>query len=581
MSWIIGATGIIDKDLQEIIKKLAQKPLYQIEEENLFILAGGIKPTCHYINNLENRSSILSVGVGISHTDEEFHLIKDGDWQAFTSDNALERLNGHFVIIKWDKNEIRISTDKLGLRDIYYFKNSRQNIIFSTRLDWLVKISGAKINFKEFGSRWILFNQISRKSVFDEIERVSSGNSILINRLTNSLSNQKNYWVPNFHKEEFTQNTFSNLLEKLVTFPLSNNQMISLSLSGGMDSRLLLSFLLKNSHSNWYSHTFGDNRSADSVVVKKIISGLNIRHEQIDLPLPDIEGCIAEIKEYVSATIINSEASAILQLRNYNQLSGRDEIVIDGGFGEIWRRDFFNRLLLTGYKSLLRKDACEILPFMQYRRASIFNQDINDLMYAGSLEQLQEIFTELPAIEVIGAENWVDLFAIKTRLANYYSYEQARLDTIIYGFMPFVQPILLENIFNLNISHRKNGKLFKYLIDKNYKKLKDYPLAKGEITYPFWFNTPLSRVWKILSRKLKVNINNDNNPKKLIQLLSPYILDKINSSSVKQCELYNYTKLISLSNSLQNNELTVSQINELDWWLSFELFREHKKFKNL
>lgn len=579
MSWIIGASGIIDKDLQNILKKLAHKPLYQIEEENLFILAGGIKPTCHYINNLENRSSILSVGVGISHTDNEFHLIENEDWQAFTSDTTLEGLNGHFILIEWDKNEIRISTDKLGLRDIYYFKNSRQNIIFSTRLDWLVKISGAKINFKEFGSRWILFNQISRKSVFDEIERVSSGDSILINRLTNSLSNQKNYWVPNFHKEEFTPNTFSNLLEKLVTFPLSNNQMISLSLSGGMDSRLLLSFLLKNSHSNWYSHTFGDNRSADSVVVKKIISDLKIHHEQIDLPLPDIEGCIAEIKEYVSATIINSEASAILQLRNYNQLSGRDEIVIDGGFGEVWRRDFFNRLLLTGYKSLLRKDARGILPFMQYHRASIFNQDINDLMYAGSLEQLQEIFTELPAIEVIGAENWIDLFAIKTRLVNYYSYEQARLDTIISGFMPFVQPILLENIFQLNITHRKNGKLFKYMIDKNFKKLKHYPLAKSEITYPFWFNTTLSRVWKILSRKLKVNINNDNNPKKLIQLLSPYILDKINSSSVKQCEFYNYTKLIALSDSLNNNELTISQINELDWWLSFELFREENKIK--
>ncbi|HAW07907.1 MAG TPA: hypothetical protein DCW42_01870 [Bacteroidetes bacterium] len=574
MSWIIGISGYIDKDLQETIKKLTPQPLYKIEQNNLFIVAGGNQQTCIMANNLSSEEQIIAIGVGLKKSGNEFDFLAKDDWLNFTNEKQLNNLNGHFVIIKWDNNEIKIFTDKLGLRDIYVCKNSQNGILFSTRIDWLLKIINTKINFKEFGSRWLLFNQISSNSVFDGIERIGSGKSVFIDRKANIISINKKNWLPVFSEQNFSPDDFSNTLEQLIMFPLLHNQRISLSLSGGMDSRVILSFLLKNNYTNWYAHTFGDKNSPDSVVVNKIISDHNIHHEQIDLPFPDIYGCLKEIREYVSATIINSEASAIIQLRNYNTLAGRDEVIIDGGFGEIWRRDFFNRLLITGYKSLINKNTKEILPHMKYFRANIFNDEINNIMWQGSEEQLQNIFNELPRIEDIGAENWLDLFAIKTRLSNYYSYEQARLDSLLFGYMPFIQPSLLENIFNLKINHRKNGKLFKYLISKNFKDLTKYPLAKGQLTYPFWFNTLLSRIWKISAKKLKVKLYNDNRAEKLIQTLSPFILDSINSSSVKECEFYNYPRLLSLSNSLTKNEITNNEINELDWWLSFEIFRQ-------
>ncbi|MHB8931191.1 MAG: asparagine synthase-related protein [Melioribacteraceae bacterium] len=573
MSWLIGVSGKPPKELIEKIKLVASKPIAEIDNNDLYILTGGNHKTCFYSTENITDDSFIAVGVGVETSKKQIKFLGTNDWNAVSGNT--HNLNGHFVLIRWNNTEIKIFTDQFGLRDIYLFKNSNGNILFSTRVDWIAKITGAKIDFREFGSRWLLFNQISSNSVFEKIERINSGTEATINRTNGNFLIHKNDLPIRKSEHKYMLEEFSNTLESCITFPLLNNQhRISLSLSGGMDSRVILSYLLNNNHNSWNTHTFGNENHPDSIVAKKITSDLGIAHEHINLPLPEVDRLIDEIKDYSSGTIVNNAASGFLQLRNYNELVGRDEIIIDGGFGEIWRREFFNRLLITGSKALRDKNEKEIIPYLRISRADIFNEEINKKMLQGCEEQLRNFISDSPNMDEIGIANWVDLFAIKTRLVNYYSHEQTRLDSLVICYMPFIQPILLDNILSLDLTMRKNGKIFRELIKKNFKPLEKYPLAKGQITHPYRLNTIQSRVWHIIHKKLKLKEYVDNTDHQLINSLSIFIQDTINSQSVKECGYYNYDKLLTLSNSLSKNEATKRDLHEIDWLLAFELFRQ-------
>ncbi|MFA5805962.1 MAG: asparagine synthase-related protein [Melioribacteraceae bacterium] len=573
MSWIIGASGNFTREQIEKIKRFNTNSNFQINEPNLFVIAGGNIGTL-FFSETNSENKFIAVGIGIKDQLDQTKFLTANDWGRITNEEEIQGLNGHFVLLRWNNNEIKIFTDSLGLRDIYITRLANGVVLFSTRADWIAKIIKAKLNFKEFGSRWLLFNQISSKSVFENIERITVGTKVNINRLSGEVTTSKFNWQPTFTKIDYPVLDFSKTLNDFIFFPLINQQKLSLSLSGGMDSRVILSYLLNSKYRDWYTHTFGDGNHPDSLVAKKITSNLGVTHEGINMSLPEGDSIIQEIADYVSGTLVNNAASGFLQLRNYNKLVGRNEIIIDGGFGEIWRREFFNRLLITGQKALINNNAKEIIPYLTIHRANIFNEDVRLEMLCGCEEQINNIFSELPRINEIGIENWVDLFAIKTRLVNYYSHEQTRLDSLVMCYMPFAQPFLLDNIFNISIEQRKNGKMFRKLIRNNYSPLLKYPLAKGQLSHPFWLNTIQSRIWNIAYKKLRLKTYRDNSSERLINSLKTFINDSINSASTKEAGIYDNNKLINLSQSLHTGDATAMNIHELDWWLAFELFRK-------
>jgi hypothetical protein len=223
----------------------------------------------------------------------------------------------------------------------------------------------------------------------------------------------------------------------------------------------------------------------------------------------------------------------------------------------------------------MNKNTKEIIPYLTTHRANIFNEDIRLEMLLGCEQQINNIFSELPKIDEIGIENWIDLFAIKTRLTNYYSQEQSRLDSLIMCYMPFAQQNLLKNIFILDVDQRKNGKLFRELIRKNYSPLLKYPLAKGQLSHPFWLNTIQSRIWSAAYKKLKLKTYRDNSPEWLINSLKVYINDTMNSKLIQENGIYDYNKLLTLTKSLNAGNTSAINIHELDWWLAFELFRQN------
>lgn len=570
MSWFIGGIGKGAEKEPAIITRIKNNSLAEFRTDDFFLFAGGNNKTCFYKFDESSSVKWLVVGLGIGLSPGKF-LDKD-DWKKLIEKGEVQDLDGHYILLRWDENKINFFTDPVGLRDFYYCKDEQGNIFFSTRADWLAQIISTEINFREFGSRWLLHNQISHNSVLRNINRIVGGSRLTIDFKKKLIHEDKRNWLPAAANAELDENDFYKALHQLSTFPLSTNK-LTLSLSGGLDSRLLFSILTGEENKDWYAHSFGNANHPDSKIAKEISRDAGVAHQQIDLSISQADVFMNELQEYSCQTMVNNSASLFLQQRNYNWFAGKDEVLIDGGFGEIWRRQFNNRIALTGRDIILKRKHREIIPLISYRRADVFNEEIQKEMTEGCIEQLKWLYEVLPDPEKVGIENWLDLYSTKTRLPNCYLHEQTRIDSIIQCYTPFVQLSIMKNLLGLNSSKKKNGKLFRKLIQINNDQLKKYPLVKGNYMYPFWMTPLQSKIWSVFKEKVGSK-SQPNLYADLIFSMKNILADYISAQNVRECGLYNLHKLDNFKEALEKNNYESSLMNELDWWISFELFHQ-------
>jgi len=560
MSWIIGYFGNGNK----LQISSPEAPLHSFKDSNLNLFAGGNNQTSFFKSNSLD-SCWAVAGVGLKSSDSGYKILDNIEWDANLHPKQinLSSVNGHFVAIKYSDNELKFFTDELGLREIFIVKLP-EGFGFTTRIEWLKHFIKPEIDLKEFGSRWLIQNQISRISFIKNVKRLVCANATI---KSNSLSIKQNLWQPDFNSAA-DQSSFSLSLNKLLSI---NDKKISLSLSGGLDSRLLLSYLTAKNYGQWNSHTFGDPNHPDSKIASDLLISLKRKNEIIDDELPSIDKLIKLVKIYSVQSIVTNPVSSILNLRYYDRLADQNSVIIDGGFGEIWRRAFANRLLLVGKNSLFKKDSKSVSGFLRYSRADIFTEEALIEMEKGVIEQLYSLFEEMPDANQISPASWIELFSIRSRLTNYYAPEQARVDGFVISFMPLVQKDILQLLFGLNDVEKRNGKLFKELIKQNSIQLTKHPLVKGNIVHPFNSSTISARLHSRVKNRLGLGYQSKQ-PIELLNSLKEFINDTIRSSEVRNYDLYDQKKIERIVNDFSSKGDEYYQ--EIDWFLSFELFRQ-------
>ena len=561
MSWIFGYFGNVER----FKINSPETAIHSFKSSNLLLYAGGNKQTVfHKADNL-NSNCWVAVGVGIKQSDNGYKNLDVNDWNNYLSPDEinLSAVNGHYVALKYSNNELKIFTDELGLKEILLVKLPG-GWGFTTRIDWLKYFLDPEFDLKEFGARWLLQNQISRNSIIKNVKRIVSANAFIKN---NILRVEENPWLHDFEVKGGKEK-FESTLERLLSF---KDKKISLSLSGGLDSRLLLSFLINKNSELWETHTFGDPNHPDSKIASELLENVNLKNIIVNQDLPHKEEAVELLINYALQSAVTSRISAILNLRFYHLIAAENKIIIDGGFGEMWRREFANKFLILGKKALLTKDVEKSFKLFNNPRSDIFSEDVIKEMKDGSITQLENIFIELPDANVIGLENWLDIITIRARLINTSAPEQARVDNYAVSFMPFIQKDILKILFGFSVNEKKNGKLFKDFIRRNAIVLTKFPLVKGNITYSFGASSLSARFYSKLKMKTGLSYK-DQRVDELFSLLKDFILDLLHSSQVRNCELYGRRKIERLANGFSSN--TTEFNNEIDWFLSFELFRQ-------
>ncbi|MEX0719785.1 MAG: hypothetical protein WD059_03895 [Balneolaceae bacterium] len=570
MGWFIGVFGQ-NKSLKNRISAVCQQPLFTAENETFYIAGGGHPQTIHFKNRQESSLGWMASGIGIS-IEAEPRFLNKNSWGNEISKGTenLHQKNGHFALAKWEQNKLELVTDQLGMRNIFIHQGEGF-MLFSTRLDWLMKLVPTTINWKKFGSRWMAINQFSSDSFVNGIQRLSQGGHAIITPEKVSVTNKRwDYKEQNSSDEQFKQSLFY-----FTAIALKENRPLSLGLSGGLDSRTLFATLLSQPDADWRLHTFGEENHPDLNTAKALNSSYGRQHYVFHEEIPQASQLINMLPDFIGQTLFTSTPSHLVGFQAYQKIADLNLSVVDGGFGEIARRRFLVSLLLLGKKALLNKNTDGILPFFRLPRADIFTEACNAEMMEGFREELSTEIDAMPEIAETGIENWLDLFSIRTRVPNGAGPEQARSDSHLFNYMPFLQPQLIQQAINLPLTQRKEARLFREIISKEAPELQNVELVKGSVSYPYWMKDLSSAVWMRLKQKAGKNYTSTQQEKFLL-VLEEYVRDLFYSSSARNFTEYDQAKVQKLITGFYEDKNT-SFAHELSWLLAFEVFRRNGK----
>jgi len=456
--------------------------------------------------------------------------------------------------------------DTLEVKKLYFVEED-ETIIFSNRLDIIAKLSSKQsLNYDELAAAWYLNFKINSIPLIKNIKTIS-GKFIYQNGKLNKIL--PHYLKPNFSINADTDE-FDNVLEKIALSYLNSNKKLSLGLTGGLDSRLLLSYLLKQTKGEWGVHTFGNNKLPDVIFSKNITESFNIKHKIFDYEIPKVEKLVEDFTNNAAYTNVTIPISEMIQFNMHKHFSDLTILGMDGSYGELYRRQMFNRLAIAGRKELLDKRVDSLLKFFLSSRPNIFN---NDFFNVKNLElSLAEMFTMLPNPKEIGVENWLDLMSMIVKLPNSTAFSQQRLDDICTTFTAFIQPNLINIGLRIPLNKRLKARLFREIIKKNEPQLTKFPLIKNHSSYPFWMSNRTAWVLtKVKSKIVKPYILSLNTT--VLKLLKEYTFDKLNSSSFINEPIYNKDLIKTAVFDYYNGNNKKASI--VEWFLTFEFWKEN------
>jgi hypothetical protein len=575
MSWLFGVRTKHQQPLDaKTLSRFHDRPLRVYRSNDTYLTVGGIDETCHvhFPTDADDPGWVV-LGTGLDRKHHQVTILTKDDWRTKLASSvgdvhsSLEMLDGHFVIIRWTPGELSFRCDQLGQRTLY-FAETEKEIFFSTRLDWLAQATGrCEIDLEARGSKWLTYNQLAYDSCVRGIERIGPAGWALFTS-DGTTRTGSSMWSPEFsggRPEEATE-----ILEHLVDCAVSQLQKASLGLSGGMDSRFLLAVLTRRGNREFSVHSFGDPADPDVAIAIELSRLLGIEHTLFNDPLPPVEDSLGHIKTYVAQTQLVEPAASGIRLGYYDRLHADGKIMIDGGFGELSRRQYLNRLATFGHKALERGDVQGVLSHLRVPRGKIFHPEVLASLERGAKNALHGLLDAMPPVADIGIGNFVDLLAVRTRVPNFGAPEQARLDCMLLNFMPLVQPSFLRAAFAFDLRHRKNSRLQKRYISRHAQALTRFPLVKGGTTYRF--GLPLTLVHAVTLTKKKLGgCFLDRSINVFLNDAEEFIRDLVESSHAANCPLYDLVAIREAVNGYYSG--VPGHASTVHWWLTFELWR--------
>jgi len=508
--------------------------------DNNYIIDGYIIPTQQYFsqyNHLKNSDLIK-------------HLI-------YNNIPVEHAIKGIYSVIILNNNNFQLFNDRLGIRKYFYYINNN-NFIISNKIDNIISNINISLNNISFPIFSIFHHFLGQYTLFNNIYFSQPAQSF---NYTNNNFNINNYW--NFDKL-IQQNTINisptdfsikylSIVKDYINY--FNNPNISITITGGMDSRTLLAAIL-NLNINPHLFTFGNPLSKDVIFSKNIAKTLNLNysnHYFIPTPL----NYLSLTKEIIQNgnTITNiHRAHRLHAIKQELSISPNTKILFTGHMGGEGIRgltinDYFSSPLI---KNILYQNI----------NPQIINNTL--LKYFIKLEhnttqQLTSIITNMPLFNLNSSQ-------LRTFYYLYYviaHIHHAQDINFYLDYVPIVVPIYLDYDYlnllfssNYNFLHKATSinKLENpYLYCNIIKNL--YPqLAKPLFSNMFSPNEYLfNKYYYVFIKSLRNKLYKKNYPPNFdyTDWFFEYIKNQIPSINH---HLFNYFDINSMKNSLLNSK---------------------------
>jgi asparagine synthase (glutamine-hydrolysing) len=314
-----GIAGIIksssedntEKTIKTMIKCMMHEKFYTsgtYKNEKVGILVGWVLhkdsfSDCLPIWNESKDICLVFSGENFIDTSEILNLKKKGHY--FETDSAgylihlyeemgirfLENLNGWFsgILVDFRKNKVVLFNDRYGLNRIYYHEN-KDGFYFSSEAKAILKILPElrQLDTCGLGELFSCGCTLNNKTIFSNISLVPGGSRWTFysnKKVKKEIYFKKNIWenLPTLSKKEYYEKlkeTFSRILARY----LSGKHRVAMSLTGGIDTRMIMAWAPHNPF-KLPCYTFGGmyRDCADVKIARKVASVCQQRHETIKL----------------------------------------------------------------------------------------------------------------------------------------------------------------------------------------------------------------------------------------------------------------------------------------------------------
>ena len=298
---------------------------------------------------------------------------------------GINNIKGYYTEICFEGEIIEIENDFWGVSKFFY--THCEPIIISSRIDFITKYKKISID-NESVILYLLFNyNILGKTILKNIFYSEQGTKLIINNSgiiisknnceEENLKINKNK-INNASVEDLSTLWRKSLINILHSF---NNHKIGLTLTGGFDSRLILSGLVKEEiFPNTY--TFGNRNSMDAKTAEHISKVLKINYRKINFNYLSPDETNDSLKQLVYSSDGLLNPFRMLRINAIIEMMKDCDLLLLGYAGsEIFRGIFPDGLLLSDFYINLIKhkttSSNEIIQFLKKFEVIFEEKDIN------------------------------------------------------------------------------------------------------------------------------------------------------------------------------------------------------------
>ena len=260
-------------------------------------------------NAKELRLALENEGIRFksNHSDTEVILLL---FQRYGS-GAIDMLNGMFAFAIYDSKErtIFLGRDYCGIKPLHYF-HENEFFAFASEIKSLKCIDGVANDLDlESINHFFSLNYIPQGgTVYKKIKKIPAGHYLIYDIEKNSVTIKK-YWLPTFgnikfdSRDELIKEIYKKLTQAVNRWSTSDVD-ICVSLSGGIDSAIILKILSENSNSKISTFTLGFKDAGSEVTSNEYdlarITADRFNANQCEIQINSMD-LLGEIREIVAS----------------------------------------------------------------------------------------------------------------------------------------------------------------------------------------------------------------------------------------------------------------------------------------
>ena len=286
---------------------------------------------------------------------------------------AFKKLSGIFSISIWDKTKkiLYLIRDIIGVKPLYY-KEKNGYIFFSTLINPLLVDEKKNLNllaanyFSNFG-----YNDLN-ETFYKNIFKLLPGELLIFK---NKKATKKKFLKFSFKKKNISNFFIKDKIKKIIQKQTISDVPLSISLSGGIDSNILLSNISKKLNSYTISYNY-KNKSIDATTASLRAKKYGANHNEIEVTSDDFFESLEIINDLIEEPIANENI-----VGNYHlSKKVREKVLFVGDGGDE---------IFTGYnkyRSIYLISIINKINFLKFIKPFSKNKNLNRLFCSNSNE---------------------------------------------------------------------------------------------------------------------------------------------------------------------------------------------------